>query len=210
MNYWSPLFYMHTDYAGFAIPASEGGKGPENARDVLGLEFDHHAGMKTRTLLDGETVEECAYRYVREVHQALTDDNHSWEYPPYSGPADGMRRLDIIKNEKSGSFAIKPWWVEDGPGARWFSQEFRVVTVGIIAAEIDTDCLKTQHYLDEAAAQRDSIRGRKRASELRCLATSARWRGQDAPGHRWPAHAGLFMELWNAAEANKMATPTAA
>lgn len=198
MDYWSPLFYSDADYAGFAVPASEGGKGTENAREVLGLEFEHHAGMRARPLQDGETPEECAYRYVRDVHTFLSDDNHGWELKKANGPDYWMSSLRVIKNEKSGYFVFKPSWVDDGPGATWFVQPFRTVTVGMIAAEIDADRRSMSEYLNEADQQRDTRRGRKRAGELRSVAVSARYRGGKAPSVRWPDHALLFGGLWEA------------
>jgi len=187
-NYWNSLFYHDTDYAPFAVPTSEGGRGPENAREVLGLEFDHHAGMRTRLIGEGETPEQVAYRYVRETHEFLTNDNHTWEFVKADGPDHWMSRIEVTKNENSGYFAFNPWGAPDGPGAHWFSNSFRVATVGMIAAEIDADFRRAQKYLDEAAEQRDSIRGRKRASQLRSFAHSALWLAEVAPSRRWPEH----------------------
>lgn len=187
-NYWNPLFYTKADYVGYATPASEGGKGSENCREVLGLEFDHHAGMQVRKLSDGETPEQCAYRYVRETHRFLTDDNHEVEPIKIEGHDHRMALLRIIKNTKSGYFAFKPWWLDDGPGAKWFSQPFRVATVGMIEAERDADFQRTTSYLAEAAEQRDSIRGRKRAALLRGFAHSSLWMAEVTPHLRWPDH----------------------
>ena len=190
-NYWNGLFYTKADYAGFAVPASEGGRGPENAREPMGLEIDHHAGMKTVVLQPGETVEQAAYRAMRESHTFLTDDNHAWEVVP-GQDAHWMSRLRVIKNENSGYFTRIPglsWMIlDDGPGAHWFDERFRLATVGMIAAEIEADRIKALAYDAEAAAERDTIRGRKRAQTLRNCAQAARYRGEVAPGRRWPQH----------------------
>lgn len=190
-NYWNALFYTRADYAGFMIPAAEGGRGPDNARDILGLEIDHHAGMKTVTLQPGESVDAAAYRAMRESHTFLTDDNHTWEVVP-GEQAHWMSRLRVIKNEKSGYFARIPglsWMIlEDGPGAHWFTMRFRLATVGMIAAEIEADRVSALEYDAEADACNDSVRGRKRARTARNCAHSARFRGETAPGRRWPEH----------------------
>jgi hypothetical protein len=183
--YHNTIFYTDADYEGFDTPLSEGGKGPENARDVLGLECWHHYGFTPVVFLPGETAEEAAYRHVRETHHFLTDDNHTWKIDLGEKP-HWASSVDVTKNEKSGYFAMKPSWVQDGPGAHWFSQDFRVATVGMVTAEIEADRRRTKRYLDEAASQRDTIRGRKRAWQLRSFAIDSRWLAEGAPGERWP------------------------
>lgn len=190
-NYWNALFYMNADYAGFAVPASEGGRGPENAREILGLEIDHHAGMKTVLIPDGADVEDVAYQAMRETHTFLTDTNHTWAIHWGESP-EWMSQVVITKNEESGYFTrIRglEWMIlNDGPGAHWTSQRFRVATVGMICAEIASDLARAQKYLDEAEAQKDTIKGRKRAHQLQGFARSARWCAVDAPARRWPHH----------------------
>lgn len=190
-NYWNALFYKDADYVGFDTPVSQGGRGPENAREVLGLEIDHHAGMKAVLIPAGETVEAAAYRHMRETHPFLDDDNHVWAIEWGEKP-DWMSRVVVTKNEKSGYFTrIRglEWMIlDDGPGAHWFSERFRVATVGMIAAEVAADLRRTQRYLDEAEAQKDTIKGRKRAAQLRSFARTSRWCAVDAPARRWPEH----------------------
>lgn len=190
-NYWNAIFYTDADYEGFAVPASEGGRGPGNAREVLGLEIDHHAGMRVVRLAPGESVEQAAYRHMRETHTFLTDHNHTWEIKPGESP-EWMSRLAVTKNENSGYFTRIPgleWMIlNDGPGAHWFSMLFRVATVGMIAAEIEADRVKAEKYDAEAAGRRDSKAGLKQARTDRNCAQAARYRGEVAPGRRWPEH----------------------
>lgn len=190
-NYWNSIFYKDADYVGFDTPVSQGGRGPENAREVLGLEIDHHAGMKVVRLADGQSVEQAAYAAMRERHPFLTDDNHTWEIVSGDRP-HWMSRVVVTKNEKSGYFTrIRglEWMIlNDGPGAHWFSERFRLATVGMIAAEIAADRARAQRYLDEAAAQKDTIKGRKSAHQLQSFARSALWLADTAPGRRWPDH----------------------
>ena len=190
-NYWNAIFYNDDDYVGFDIPTSEGGRGPENAREVLGLEIDHHAGMEVVRLAEGQSIEQAAYQAMRESRPFLTDDNHTWKIEPGEHPY-WMSRLVVTKNEKSGYFTRIPgldWMIlNDGPGAHWFSERFRVATVGMIAAEIAADRARAQRYLDEAARQKDTIKGRKRAHQLHGFSRSALWLAETAPGRRWPEH----------------------
>lgn len=175
--YHNTLYYHDADYDRFN--AQPGGD------RVLGLEAWHHYDFTPIRPLPGETTDAAAYRHVRETHHFLTDDNHTWEIVHAEKPW-WASRVRVIKNKQSPLFVLKPSWVDDGPGAHWFSQEFRVATVGMIEAEIEADRLTAERYEAEAAAQRDSIRGRKRASLCRSMAHSARWRGAVAPFKRWP------------------------
>lgn len=173
--YHNTIFYSDADYEGF------------EPGETLGLEVWHHAGFKTVIIGPDETVEQTAYRYMRETHHFITDDNHTW-YVDMAEKPYWTSRLRVVKNENSGYFAFNPWGVSDGPGAHWFNVEFRVATVGMIQAEIAADRRRTQKYLAEAAAQKDTIRGRKRASELRSFAHTSNWVAESAPGERWPNH----------------------
>lgn len=190
-NYWNAIFYKDEDYIGFDVPAAEGGRGPQNAREVLGLEIDHHGGMKAISLQPGETADQAAYRAMRDSHTFLTDDNHTWDIKPGKYP-HWMSRLEVTKNEKSGYFVRIPgldWMIlNDGPGAHWFTERFRVATVGMIAAEIEADRARAQRYHAEADRQKDTIAGRKRAYQLRGFARTALWIADTAPGQRWPDH----------------------
>lgn len=173
--YHSTVFYHDDDYAAF------------EPGETLGLEIWHHADFKTWLVEPNETVEQAIYRYMRSTHHFITDDNHTWEVVMAEKP-HWTSRLRVIKNENSGYFAFNPWGVSDGPGAHWFNVEFRIATVGMIQAEIAADLRRTQKYLDEAATQKDTIRGRKQASKLRSFAQSSRWLAEEAPTRRWPNH----------------------
>ncbi len=178
------LFYMDADYEGFMVPISEGGRGPENAREIVGVEFEEDTGNRAWACVPGEFDLANAYRYTRMRHEFLTDDNHEWSHEP-GGREFNFSTIRVIKNEKSGLWAFKPWWVDDGPGASWFKQRFRVTTVGMIAAEIVCDLARAAKYQAEADAQRDSIRGRKRTSQLRSFAHSARYNAGDGVRSLW-------------------------
>jgi hypothetical protein len=197
------VFYINADYAGYAVPTSEGGKGPENAREVLGIECEHHYGVTTHALPASAEASEVVYRLVRDLwhpfkperHEFnVTDDNHTWIVEMAEKP-HWHSRVALFKNEKAPRFLTIPgirfpWWVEDGASARWFDQPFRVVTYGMIAAEVACDLDSERKYLDEAASQRDSIRGRKRASQCRSFAQAARWRAEGSIVSRWPQFYG--------------------
>lgn len=173
--YHNTIFYNDADYEGF------------EPGETLGLEIWHHADFKTVIFEPGETVEQAIYRYMRGHYHFITDDNHTW-YVDMAEKPQWTSRLRVVKNENSGYFAFNPWRIADGPGAHWFNVEFRVATVGMIQAEIAADRRRTQKYLDEAAAQKDTIRGRKRARDLWSFAQSSRWLAEEAPTRRWPNH----------------------
>lgn len=91
--YHDPIHYIGADYERFINPSDR----------VLGLEAWHHYGFLAVPLLAGETVEQAAYRHVREKHYFLTDDNHTWEI--VTGEKPWWRsRVRVIKNEKSTRF----------------------------------------------------------------------------------------------------------
>jgi hypothetical protein len=156
------------------------------ADDVYGIEISYHAGVPTYPLVAGETPEQTAYREMRERHSFLTDDNHTYRFEPAEKP-EWHNRLVVIKNENSPRFLVRPWWVEDGPGAHWFTERWRVVTRGIIAAEAACERTNSARWAAEAEAQRDTVRGRKAAKKLRSMssgaASVARWIEE-----RWPQH----------------------
>lgn len=186
-DHFTPIFYSRADYAGYAVPVSEGGLGPENAREVLGIEVFHHYGVTIHPIDEGKTAAETVYRLIREQWHPVNpersinvlDDNHTWDCKEGDHP-HWRSRLRIIKNEKAPGFinimGIPSWQYSDGAGAVWFTHEFRVPTVGMHAAEIACDLATAQKYRDEADAKRDTIRGRKSARELRSFAQSAEWR----------------------------------
>lgn len=170
------------DYAPYMTPASEGGKGPENAREVLGIECYHHYGITLHPLVEGERAAATVYNLTRTLwHKpradglGVQDDNHTWEVKD----ASELGRFSAIvfrKNEKSPQFInilnIPRWQYEDGPGAKWFDQKFRVVTVGIIAAEITNNFRHRNDYLKKALDDNEmTIVGRKKAQQHRAWAT---------------------------------------
>lgn len=179
-NYYKPEYYVKADYLGFMVPRSEGGKGPENARELLGLEFEDPSGMKVQTFMQGETVGQCAYRYFLSSHpkaraREFTADNHTWA--TVAGKADhlwsnlSVKRVSLFGNQEISN---------------WFSQEYRVATIGMIAAEIDCDRQTFEKYREAAAQQHDSVPGRKRARKFRLLSNEANYRAEVAPDQRWP------------------------
>lgn len=201
----NPLFYHKADFAGYAIPRSEGGLGPENARVVLGIECFHHFGITTHPLVKGESPGKTVYGLVRNLwhpyrpdHSTnVTDDNHTWRIEEASRP-EWYSRVVLFKNELSPAFHMLPgmshWGFADGPGAKWFDQEFRVATVGMVACEQATDLQAMADLEAEAAMQRDTVRGRKRAKELRGCIPDARWRAHGCIEKRWPQFSDLVKE----------------
>lgn len=159
-------------YGPYMIPASEGGKGPENSREVLGIECYHHYGITLHQLVEGEAPSDTVYRLVRELWFApkgtdrdVTDENHTWENVEN---LDNFRFSEIVlrKNEKSPRFInilnLPSYMYSDGPGAKWFDQKYRVATVGMIAAEIANNQRKREGHLAKSLRQNVlTINGRK-------------------------------------------------
>lgn len=161
------------------------------ADDVYGIEISYHAGVPTFPLIEGEDPVATAYRIMRERHPWLTDDNHTWTNEP-AEQLGWHDRMVVRKNENSPLFKSipglpRPWWVEDGPGALWFTERWRIATRGIIAAEVAAEMAFSTKWGAEAEAQRDTVRGRKAAKKLRSLASSAASRARWI-GERWPQH----------------------
>jgi hypothetical protein len=199
------LFHHKADYEGFMVPASEGGRGPENAREVLGIDWEHHTReMKAYPIDPGKTAAETVYRIEREVWHPfdpshgeynVTDDNHTWKVEEAAKPW-WFSRLVVVKNEESPYFKRIPGLgaplLGDGPGVTWFDQSFRVATVGMLMAEHVDQLRYERELLAEADAQKDTIRGRKHAAQCRSFANSARWRATSAITRRWPQMQSLL------------------
>ena len=165
------------DYESYMIPASEGGKGPEDARSVLGIECNHHYGITLHPIVEGKTIADQVYKLTRGWHPAradgsgVTDDNHTWKDEPSEKPGR-FSRIILFKNEKSPPFInifnAPSWLFSDGPGAKWFDQFYRVATVGIIAAEIANNLRRRDEYLASALKFNEmTIVGRKNAVQRR-------------------------------------------
>lgn len=206
-NSYIPLRFG-VDYLSYSIPVSAGGLGPENAAEVLGIECDHHYGITTHDLAPGEDPAQTVYRLIREVWHApkpdkainVLDDNHTWEVEyfdpskdtrPHTAPS-GWGRVTIRKNEKAplfiNIFGAPSWMYDDGPGAVWFHQKFRAVTVGHKAAERAYDEAKIAQYTAEAARHKDTVRGRKAAKRDRDMVSSYEWQIRYHDG-LWAKHA---------------------
>lgn len=131
---------------------------------AFGIECQHHYGITTHPFTAKASVGEMVYAQVRGWHPArengygLTDDNHTWR-ADYS--SEGWSRVVIVKNAKSPLYERQPWWVEDGPGVTWFTQEFRVATQSRLNAEIAYHVKRAIATRADAARQRDTTRGRK-------------------------------------------------
>lgn len=167
------------DYAPYLTPASEGGKGPENAREVLGIECYHHYGITLHPVVEGEAIADTVYRLTRELWHPfkpereinVTDDNHTWKNEPTS-IAGRFSRIVLYKNEKSPAFnniLNRPSWAfQDGPGAKWFEQKYRLATVGMIAAEIANNFQRRSKWLTDADRYNvGTVAGRKNSEDRR-------------------------------------------
>jgi len=163
--------------------------------EVLGLECRHHYGITAHPLTSDETPAALAYRLTRGWHPAreggygLTDDNHAWEVVTSERP-EWFSRIRIVKNEKSPPFlAIPgirvPGWLDDGPGATWFAQDFRIATIPMLEAEVAELVTRKASYAAKAAQQRDTVRGRKAAKRFRSLASEMA-RQVRSIDRRWP------------------------
>lgn len=165
--------------------------------DLLGIECLHHYGITTHAFRDGQTVAETVYWLIRNAwhREGLTDDNHTWVVIENEAPR--WSRILIKKNENSPPFALRPSWVSDGPGANWFSQEYRAATLTNIAWEVAGKLAFADRCEAEAGRQRDTIRGRKLRQKQVSLAVSAR-REAELIRSRWPEFAGLERTGWQA------------
>lgn len=169
--------------------------------EVFGIECEHHYGITTHPMPEDGDVAREVYRLIRGAWHApredgggLSDDDHSWEYAPTEHP-DGWSHIVIRKNENSPLFAFKPWWVEDGPGARWFDQKFRVATRSLIEREIADSLQWAERWQADADRQRDTIRGRKARTKYSSLAESSR-REAEMIRSRWPQFDGSARTGW--------------
>ncbi|UTU09653.1 hypothetical protein CcrBL47_gp368 [Caulobacter phage BL47] len=180
-DHFSPILFWKADYDGWMTPKSEGGIGPENAREVLGIEVYHHYGVTTHEVVAGTAAGEVVYNLTRTLWHAprpdgggLHDDDHTWEADETRSPG-GRSRMQIYKNENSSLWAFNPYRIQDGPGARWFHEEYRVTTIGELLAEA-ADC--ERHILEHGAELvqcRDTVRGRKRVKDLKSLIENREW-----------------------------------
>lgn len=174
-----------------AIGQGEQGSGAP----AFGIECEHHYGITTHAFRDGQTPAETAYWLIRNAwhREALTDDNHTWEVVECEAPS--WSRIRIIKNEKSPLFALCPSWCEDGPGALWFSQEYRVASATTIAWEIAGKIAQAERCEGDAARQKDTVRGRKERRRYESIAAQCR-REAEFIRSRWPEYQGCERAGW--------------
>lgn len=166
-------------------PAGQGQtEAPHSGGEATAIECRYHHGVTRHEPEPGETAEQAAYRLMRESHHFLTDDNHTWVVAPAERP-EWFSRINVIKNERSGYFRFKPWWVDDGPGAHWFSHEWRVATLSMVRIELAALGQQAEGYRERAEDQRDTFRGRKEAKRLRSIASELE-RQQRVLVRRWP------------------------
>jgi hypothetical protein len=139
---------------------------------ILGIEIDDrfmgqnpNYNIYAYAIPPGMTVEKAAYAVCRARHDFLTDTNHTWTIEH----SEWWSEIVVRKTEESPTFAMKPWWVDDGPGALWFSEYWRIATpegVAEEARELDAEVAK---YAEQADQCRDTVRGRREAKRLRSL-----------------------------------------
>jgi hypothetical protein len=173
----------------------------DGGRDVFGIECEHHYGITTHPMPEHGDAGREVYRLIREAWHAprddydgLSDDDHTWSVKVAENPA-WWSRVDITKNERSPFFAWRPNWVDDGPGAHWFSQSFRIATRATIEAEIADRLARAAKWQAEAERQRDTVRGRKARSKYTGLAAMAR-REAELVRSRWPEFDGSPRTSW--------------
>jgi len=77
---------------------------------------EQHYGEERRQA-KAKSRKDAIYSIIRKDHDFLTDDNHGTEFEE--------NRVRIVKNVKSARFALAPSWVDDGPGATWFTVYYR-------------------------------------------------------------------------------------
>lgn len=163
--------------------------------EIFGIEVRHHYGVTAHPLVEGETPAQTVYGLVRGLwHKPkgsdsdVLDDNHTWEDVPAKEP-QGFSRVRLIKNDKSPRFArilgLASWLYEDGPGATWFTCEYRVATRAMIDAEIADLMARAARWDADAQEQRDTIRGRKQRQKLRGFAANSRLQAA-LVAKRWP------------------------
>lgn len=198
-DHFQSIIFHGADYDGWMTPQSEGGKGPPNAREVLGIEVFHHYGVTTHEAVAGTAAGDVVYDLIRTLWHPfkpereinVTDDNHTWKVVEGEQP-HWRSRVVLYKNEKAPYFYPLPGMrgnYEDGAGAKWFHEEFRVPTVGIILAEAAyCDTVIGEHEA-ELAACKDTVRGRKRAKDLRSLISNRLWTRSQVL-KRWPQTEG--------------------
>ncbi|AXQ69381.1 hypothetical protein HOU02_gp344 [Caulobacter phage CcrBL9] len=197
-DYFQPIVFWGALYDAWMTPKSEGGLGPENAREVLGIEAFHHYGVTTHEAVAGTAAGEVIYGLVRSTwHKpredggGLHDDDHTWDFKDPSAPG-GRGRVQIYKTEKAGYWAFNPYGVADGPGARWFDQEYRVPTVGELLAEAAYCEAKIVEHGNEMLRCRDTVRGRKSIKNLKSLIEDREWRRKMVL-KRWP-QTSIFLD----------------
>lgn len=160
-----------------------------------GIECDHHGhrndcdGIMTYPLVAGEAFADACYRITRQTHSFLDDENHTWVFEP--GRTDeylpAWSQIIVRKNENSPRFLMKPQWVDDGPGALWFTVSYRIMTDEIAAflfRKWDKDRLDWQTIADN---QKDTIRGRKTKKGYLYLVEELN-RYERVFNSRWPQH----------------------
>jgi hypothetical protein len=80
------------------------------------IKVQHHYGIVDE-LIDATSLKEALTKIIRADHEFLTDDNYTMKIR--------KDRVVVYKNEKSTPFAMAPAWVDDGPGAIWFTVYYR-------------------------------------------------------------------------------------
>lgn len=150
---------------------------------VLGIESQHHFGIKCHRIVDGEAFADACYRLTRQFHPGrsdgydVTDVNHTWRFES-NEVVDGWSRIVIVKNELSPKhFPIRGlmWFGdENNVGATWFDHQFRIATQGTLDRERDQRLALGDKCDADAERQRDTIRGRKRRARYLAMAADYR------------------------------------
>lgn len=174
-----------------------------SADEQFGIECRHHYGITTHEFRPGESVAETVYWLVRNAWHApkgelcdVLDANHTWEVVE-ADQADWWSRVRLIKNELAPRFTHCLPWVDDGPGATWFCQEYRIATRGLIGREIADKLAWADRWQADAERQRDTIRGRKARAKYERLSATNR-REAELIRSRWPQLDGSGRTEWQA------------
>jgi hypothetical protein len=153
-----------------------------------GVECRHHYGITIRPCELGVDIAAVAYNEMRDTHHFLTDDNHEWSVEW----GKCWHRIVVRKNAKSPYFAFNPWRMPDGPGAIWFSHEFRSATRDKVNAEASEALSWAAKWRDEALLNKPSKAGCKRYSDKMRLVDDMERQARLAM-MRWPQHVGLLL-----------------
>jgi hypothetical protein len=174
--------------------------------DLQAIEIDHHSGPRVIPIVEGQTLKQTVYDYIRSTHHFLTDENHTVDLD--SLPTGDWRDwgVSIIRNEKSPQPYFN-WNVPVRPGDVWTTEYFRIVSPHVFDRDVENVLSYIPQYIENARNNRNTIRGRKAYDKymgfIASMESKARWytrRKQDLlDGERfdhWAFRAKYEPEYW--------------